>query len=135
MCVIFLISCLCWSITHWYQQGTLDIAVQRTGAQKRGTVTFIQNNFYYDAFFLNAIGMYDPVFGTLLALMVGTSVEWCVRQWLLHFAERFKLFGECRTLHRRVGSQRQTAIWRELFRGVVQVHCSRHLWSTVSCSR
>jgi integrin alpha FG-GAP repeat containing protein 1 len=37
------------------EDGTLDIAVQRTGAQKRGTVTFIQNNFYYDAFFLNAI--------------------------------------------------------------------------------
>lgn len=32
------------------------MVIQRTGAQGRGTVTFIQNNFYYDAFFLKAIG-------------------------------------------------------------------------------
>lgn len=37
-------------------QGTLDIVVQRTGGQKQGSVLFVQNNFYYDAFFLNAIG-------------------------------------------------------------------------------
>ena len=39
-----------------YMQGTLDIIVQRTGGQKQGSVLFVQNNFYYDAFFLNAIG-------------------------------------------------------------------------------
>jgi len=37
-------------------QGALDIVVQRTGGQKQGSVLFVQNNFYYDAFFLNAIG-------------------------------------------------------------------------------
>jgi len=37
-------------------QGTLGILVQRTGGQKQGSVLFVQNNFYYDAFFLNAIG-------------------------------------------------------------------------------
>jgi len=37
-------------------QGTLDIMVQRTGEQGQGTVWFVQNNFYYDAFFLKAIG-------------------------------------------------------------------------------
>lgn len=37
-------------------QGTLDIMVQRTGEQGQGTIVFIQNNFYYDAFFLKAIG-------------------------------------------------------------------------------
>ncbi|KAG0706515.1 hypothetical protein DFH29DRAFT_988042 [Suillus ampliporus] len=37
------------------EDGTLDIVVQRTGDQKQGTVSFVQNNFYYDAFFLNAI--------------------------------------------------------------------------------
>jgi integrin alpha FG-GAP repeat containing protein 1 len=37
-------------------QGTLDVMIQRTGKQGMGTVTFIQNNFYYDAFFLKAIG-------------------------------------------------------------------------------
>ena len=39
-------------------QGTLDILVQRTGSAGRGNFLFIQNNFYYDAFFLKAIGMY-----------------------------------------------------------------------------
>ena len=37
-------------------QGTLDILVQRTGDDGQGTVLFVQNNFYYDAFFLKAIG-------------------------------------------------------------------------------
>ncbi|TFL07853.1 hypothetical protein BDV98DRAFT_39823 [Pterulicium gracile] len=37
------------------EDGTLDILVQRTGNDKQGTITFIQNNFYYDAFFLKAI--------------------------------------------------------------------------------
>lgn len=37
-------------------QGTLDIVVQRTGNDGRGNVLFVQNNFYYDAFFLKAIG-------------------------------------------------------------------------------
>lgn len=30
--------------------------VQRTGEQGQGNVWFVQNNFYYDAFFLKAIG-------------------------------------------------------------------------------
>ena len=30
--------------------------VQRTGDQGQGNIIFIQNNFYYDAFFLKAIG-------------------------------------------------------------------------------
>jgi hypothetical protein len=30
--------------------------VQRTGSQDGNKVLFIQNNFYYDAFFLKAIG-------------------------------------------------------------------------------
>jgi len=37
-------------------QGTLDVMVQRTGEQGQGNVCFVQNNFYYDAFFLKAIG-------------------------------------------------------------------------------
>ncbi|KAJ8581014.1 hypothetical protein M405DRAFT_869047 [Rhizopogon salebrosus TDB-379] len=37
------------------EDGTLDIVVQRTGEQNQGSVSFVQNNFYYDAFFLNAI--------------------------------------------------------------------------------
>lgn len=38
-------------------QGTLDILVQRTGAAGHGNFLFVQNNFYYDAFFLKAIGV------------------------------------------------------------------------------
>lgn len=30
--------------------------VQRTGDQGQGNILFVQNNFYYDAFFLKAIG-------------------------------------------------------------------------------
>lgn len=37
-------------------QGTWDIMVQRTGKQSAQRVTFIQNNFFHDAFFLKAIG-------------------------------------------------------------------------------
>ncbi|KAG6917026.1 hypothetical protein DXG01_004152 [Tephrocybe rancida] len=38
------------------EDGTLDIMVQRTGEAGHGNIVFIQNNFYYDAFFLKAIG-------------------------------------------------------------------------------
>ncbi|KAF9484939.1 hypothetical protein BDN70DRAFT_824769 [Pholiota conissans] len=37
------------------EDGTLDIMVQRSGADGQGNVLFVQNNFYYDAFFLKAI--------------------------------------------------------------------------------
>ncbi|KXN92003.1 T-cell immunomodulatory protein [Leucoagaricus sp. SymC.cos] len=37
------------------EDGTLDIMVQRTGSQDGSKILFIQNNFYYDAFFLKAI--------------------------------------------------------------------------------
>lgn len=39
-------------------QGTLDILVQRTGSQDGNKILFVQNNFYYDAFFLKAIGAF-----------------------------------------------------------------------------
>jgi integrin alpha FG-GAP repeat containing protein 1 len=37
------------------EDGTLDVMVQRTGAQGEGRVLFVQNNIYYDAFFMKAI--------------------------------------------------------------------------------
>jgi len=37
------------------EDGTLDIMIQRTGEAGHGKVSFVQNNFYYDAFFLKAI--------------------------------------------------------------------------------
>jgi len=37
------------------EDGTLDVLVQRTGGQTGDKVTFIQNNFFHDAFFLKAI--------------------------------------------------------------------------------
>jgi integrin alpha FG-GAP repeat containing protein 1 len=37
------------------EDGTLDVMVLRTGEQGAGRVQFVQNNFYYDAFFMKAI--------------------------------------------------------------------------------
>ncbi|KAF8352219.1 hypothetical protein F5887DRAFT_874393 [Amanita rubescens] len=37
------------------EDGSLDILVQRSGATGQGKISFIQNNIYYDAFFLKAI--------------------------------------------------------------------------------
>ncbi|KAI0810948.1 hypothetical protein BC629DRAFT_1589690 [Irpex lacteus] len=37
------------------EDGSLDVMVQRTGSQGEGNMLFVQNNFYYDAFFLKAI--------------------------------------------------------------------------------
>ncbi|KAI0345064.1 integrin alpha N-terminal domain-containing protein [Trametopsis cervina] len=37
------------------EDGSLDFMVQRTGSQGQGNIMFVQNNFYYDAFFLKAI--------------------------------------------------------------------------------
>jgi len=39
-------------------QGTLDIMIQRSGEQGAGTVTFVKNSFYHDAFFLKAQGRF-----------------------------------------------------------------------------
>ncbi|KAG5350908.1 hypothetical protein C0989_008806 [Termitomyces sp. Mn162] len=38
------------------EDGTLDIMIQRTGDAGHGNIIFVQNNYYYDAFFLKAIG-------------------------------------------------------------------------------
>ncbi|KAK7062132.1 T-cell immunomodulatory protein [Favolaschia claudopus] len=37
------------------EDGSLDIMVQRTGTLGHGNILFVQNNFYFDAFFLKAI--------------------------------------------------------------------------------
>lgn len=37
-------------------QGSLDIMVQRTGVQTESRLTFLQNNFFHDAFFLKTLG-------------------------------------------------------------------------------
>jgi len=37
------------------EDGTLDILVQRTGMQTNEKITFVQNNFFFDSFFLKAI--------------------------------------------------------------------------------
>ncbi|KLO15303.1 hypothetical protein SCHPADRAFT_914476 [Schizopora paradoxa] len=50
------------------EDGTLDIMVQRTGEQGQGNIFFIQNNFFYDAFFLKAI-----------VLNGACNNGWCVR--------------------------------------------------------
>ena len=64
-------------------QGTLDVMVQRTGEQGQGNVWFVQNNFYYDAFFLKAIGkppMNHPCLFPDFDISVlngGCSSGWC----------------------------------------------------------
>lgn len=45
------------------EDGTLDILIQRTGSQGEGTIAFIQNNFFFDAFFLKAMVMNRPCDG------------------------------------------------------------------------
>ena len=60
-------------------QGTLDIMVQRTGDQGQGTIVFIQNNFYYDAFFLKAIGESQLWALTLSCLSPLRSPQWGVQ--------------------------------------------------------
>ncbi|KZT59740.1 integrin alpha N-terminal domain-containing protein, partial [Calocera cornea HHB12733] len=37
------------------EDGTLDLLIQRTGTQSNTKITFVQNNFFHDAFFLKAI--------------------------------------------------------------------------------
>jgi hypothetical protein len=37
-------------------KGSLDILLQRTGKQSGERLTFLQNGFYNDAFFLKALG-------------------------------------------------------------------------------
>ncbi|EJU05797.1 hypothetical protein DACRYDRAFT_75178 [Dacryopinax primogenitus] len=37
------------------EDGTLDLLIQRTGTQSTTKLTFVQNNFFHDAFFLKAI--------------------------------------------------------------------------------
>ncbi|KAF7783261.1 hypothetical protein Agabi119p4_2637 [Agaricus bisporus var. burnettii] len=59
--------------------GTLDILVQRTGLQDGSKVLFIQNNFYYDAFFLKAI-----------ALNGACDSGWC---YSANGSERYHPFG------------------------------------------
>ena len=39
-------------------KGSLDMMVQRSGLEGQGNILFVQNNFYFDAFFLKAIGAY-----------------------------------------------------------------------------
>ena len=57
--------------------------VQRTGEQGQGNIWFVQNNFYYDAFFLKAIGKSSMIHPFLVSdtcipvLNGGCSTGWC----------------------------------------------------------
>jgi len=78
----FLLICIELTTDH---QGTLDMMVQRTGESGAGKVLFVQNNFYYDAFFLKAIGMsiftysrYDGLIIRNLSVLNGACNNgWC----------------------------------------------------------
>jgi integrin alpha FG-GAP repeat containing protein 1 len=68
------------------EDGTLDVMVQRTGEQGAGRVLFVQNNFYYDAFFHEshlyaALSIYISLLSVspdLLLASDGCSSEWRV---------------------------------------------------------
>lgn len=48
---------MCLELTCWFSpKGSLDILVQRTGKQTKDRVTYVQNNYYHDAFFLKTLG-------------------------------------------------------------------------------
>lgn len=56
--------------------------VQRTGTQGQGHILFVQNNFYYDAFFLKAIGMW-PCLGLASETYQHVSAQWRVWKFRL----------------------------------------------------
>ncbi|QRV86819.1 T-cell immunomodulatory protein [Ceratobasidium sp. AG-Ba] len=61
------------------EDGTLDILVQRTGAQTGSRISFIQNNFFQDAFFLKAIVLNGACpSGAFGATNVGASFKYTV---------------------------------------------------------
>jgi integrin alpha FG-GAP repeat containing protein 1 len=81
--VSFASLCFPKSMSKSLMQGTLDVLVQRTGEQGQGNVWFVQNNFYYDAFFLKAIGEFPIICSCLHAdvptpvLNGGCPSGWC----------------------------------------------------------
>ena len=54
--------------------------VQRTGDQGRGNVIFVQNNFYYDAFFLKAIGKGVFLLTSIVVADVLSSPQWSMHK-------------------------------------------------------
>ena len=54
--------------------------VQRTGDQGRGNVIFVQNNFYYDAFFLKAIGKRVFLLTSMVVANVLSSPQWSMHK-------------------------------------------------------
>ena len=72
-------------------QGSLDLLVQRTG---KDSVTFVQNNFFYDAFWLRAIGGYPTLYIREGAEAFDSS-QWCL--WRL--VRRIEWLISCRSHH------------------------------------
>ncbi|TFY59525.1 hypothetical protein EVJ58_g5711 [Rhodofomes roseus] len=57
------------------EDGSLDIMIQRTGTQGEGHILFVQNNFYYDAFFLKAIVL-NGACGSSICRDANTSAQY-----------------------------------------------------------
>lgn len=57
------------------EDGTLDVMVQRSGLQGEGSILFVQNNFYFDAFFLKAIVL-NGACGSGLCTAPNTSIKY-----------------------------------------------------------
>jgi len=65
--------------------------VQRIGSQSGSQVLFIQNNFYYDAFFLKAIGAFSFLLEWMLShVSCGNclSFKWRMQRWLVLLFQR-----------------------------------------------
>jgi integrin alpha FG-GAP repeat containing protein 1 len=60
--------------------------IQRSGQAGEGTILFVQNNFYYDAFFLKALGEFFRVVLTWLIVVIRSVLNgacdngWCYNQ-------------------------------------------------------
>ena len=108
--------------------------VQRTGEQRQGNIWFVQNNFYYDAFFLKAIGessMKRPgLFSNVIipVLNGGCPSGWCS-------TENNRRFHVRSSLKPWRFSNIPPAVRCELLWGNVQVHGTRHYWPEGSGSR
>jgi hypothetical protein len=127
------------------EDGTLDVMVQRTGEQGAGRVLFVQNNFYYDAFFMKAIrtqrfSLYIllSVLSDLLASQMGAvlngacSSGWCQPEndSLPRYPVHFFLITSFRgtSNHAYVS---HTALRRQHLRRKLQIHDPRHVGSAL----
>jgi|SRR5882762_11251701 len=105
--------------------------VQRSGSAGQGKVLFVQNNFYYDAFFLKAIGasfllrsfvvLMSADLSAFVVLNGACDNGWCTTP---NSSTRYHVSIFPQKLALNTVAQWITAIRCELLRCLIQVHCS-----------